>query len=313
MVKQMKNLSGINLNQLVVLDALLTELNTTRAGKKLKISQSAVSNTLKNLRLLFEDELLVRGKRSSQMELTLKARRLKEPIRKMITSASEIFSKQEIFDPQQTKRNFRIGMTDYIARILLPRLINMINGFSSNINISVYQINYTQVERAFEENDLDIAIGIFDSLAKNFCMEKLFEENNFVCIANKNHPAFKSKKLTFKTVSNYPCIIPVFYENYQFTSHRIISLMGEIAENCKKSVIKIPYITAAIDILKDGDYIYFIPEKLAYKYKKFHNIAVKSFPASVEKRTFSLCWKKHNNNDAGLIWLKDKILEAVEK
>jgi LysR family nod box-dependent transcriptional activator len=57
-----------DLNLLVALDALLTERNVTRAGKRLNLSQSAMSGALARLRHCFHDELLVPVER--QMALT---------------------------------------------------------------------------------------------------------------------------------------------------------------------------------------------------------------------------------------------------
>jgi DNA-binding transcriptional LysR family regulator len=55
------NLSNVDFNLLKVLDALITERNVTRAGKRLGRSQPAVSNALHRLRALLGDDLLVRG------------------------------------------------------------------------------------------------------------------------------------------------------------------------------------------------------------------------------------------------------------
>ncbi|BAY73162.1 MULTISPECIES: LysR family transcriptional regulator [Nostocaceae] len=46
------NLAGIDLNLLVVFDALMTEQNVTRAALRLGLSQPATSNALARLRNL---------------------------------------------------------------------------------------------------------------------------------------------------------------------------------------------------------------------------------------------------------------------
>jgi DNA-binding transcriptional LysR family regulator len=54
------NLSQIDLNLLVMLQVLLEEQSVTRAAKRLRLSQPALSNSLNRLRTLFHDPLLVR-------------------------------------------------------------------------------------------------------------------------------------------------------------------------------------------------------------------------------------------------------------
>src|SRR5688572_27548955 len=54
------NLSSIDLNLLVVVDAVLETRSATRAAARLHVTQSAVSNALRRARELFGDPLLVR-------------------------------------------------------------------------------------------------------------------------------------------------------------------------------------------------------------------------------------------------------------
>lgn len=54
----MNNLRGIDLNLLVVLEALLAERHVTRAATRLAMSQPAVSHALARLRTLLYDPLL---------------------------------------------------------------------------------------------------------------------------------------------------------------------------------------------------------------------------------------------------------------
>ena len=73
------NLRNVDLNLLVVLDALLAERNVSRAGRRVGLSQSAMSAALARLRILFRDPLLVRSGRN--LALTQGAEEL-EPISK---------------------------------------------------------------------------------------------------------------------------------------------------------------------------------------------------------------------------------------
>ena len=51
------NLAGVDLNLLVVFDALMVERNTTRAGERIGMSQPAVSKALNRLRHLCKARL----------------------------------------------------------------------------------------------------------------------------------------------------------------------------------------------------------------------------------------------------------------
>ncbi len=63
----------LDLNLLVVLDALLREHSVSKAAQLLNLSQPAVSSALKRLREFFNDEILVvQGKRMVPTALALK-------------------------------------------------------------------------------------------------------------------------------------------------------------------------------------------------------------------------------------------------
>jgi DNA-binding transcriptional LysR family regulator len=54
------NLGAIDLNLLIVFDAVMQERNVTRAGQKVGLSQPAMSHALNRLPYMLKDELFVR-------------------------------------------------------------------------------------------------------------------------------------------------------------------------------------------------------------------------------------------------------------
>src|SRR5580692_2008530 len=72
-------LGAIDLNLLVVFDAIMRERSVTRAGHRLGLSQPAMSHALTRLRHMLKDELFVRS--PNGMMPTPKAEELATPIR----------------------------------------------------------------------------------------------------------------------------------------------------------------------------------------------------------------------------------------
>lgn len=71
------NLRTLDLNLLVIFDALIEERSITAAAKKVGISQSAMSHALRRLRETFKDELVKRT--STGLVPTARAQRLSAP------------------------------------------------------------------------------------------------------------------------------------------------------------------------------------------------------------------------------------------
>merc|ERR1711965_1205160 len=109
-MQQMNNLRGIDLNLLVVLDALLAERHVSRAAARLNMSQPAVSHALARLRVLFDDPLLIR--RGGQLVASARALEIAPVLEEALRQMRVVFGPSG-FDPAKEKRTFRLTMSDY--------------------------------------------------------------------------------------------------------------------------------------------------------------------------------------------------------
>ena len=116
-------LSKIDLNLLVVLDVLLREQSVSRTAARLNLTSSAVSHALKRLRMLFDNELLVRDGR--RMVPTDRGQSLAEVLPPLLAQVEHALAKPNPFDPATSTRSFRLAAPDFMSS-LLPHLLNQI-------------------------------------------------------------------------------------------------------------------------------------------------------------------------------------------
>lgn len=114
------NLTNVDLNLLVALDALLAERHVTRAAERLSVGQPAMSATLRRLRRLFDDELLVRS--GDSMARTPLAESLVRPVRDALHAAQRVLDVGRRFDPATDDRTFTVVASDYVGLVLLKPL-----------------------------------------------------------------------------------------------------------------------------------------------------------------------------------------------
>ncbi|GFE48908.1 nodulation protein D 1 [Roseobacter cerasinus] len=107
-------LSGFNLNQLIGLEALLAEGNVTRAAKRAHLSQSAMSAVLSQLRLHFDDALLVRSGRG--MVLTPFARSLIAPMNELLSQAQSFAALRPYADSETIDREVTIVASEFVLQ-----------------------------------------------------------------------------------------------------------------------------------------------------------------------------------------------------
>ena len=111
----------LDLNLLRVFDALLDERSVTRAGDRLRLSQSAVSHALGRLRLTLDDELFVR--RSTGMEPTPRALEIGPALHTALLQMQTALAPAG-FDPATTERRFTISAGPYGCAVLMPLVVH---------------------------------------------------------------------------------------------------------------------------------------------------------------------------------------------
>ena len=119
------NLGDIDLNLLVVLDALLQEEHVTKAGERLGLSQSATSRALKKLRVLFEDDLLIKGHQG--MNLSTKATQLRPAVAQSLQELTRLFAPLPTFEPSSFDGEIWISAGPWVSDTLLTTLLRVLH------------------------------------------------------------------------------------------------------------------------------------------------------------------------------------------
>ncbi len=127
------NVSAVDLNLLVVFDALLRDRSVTVAAGRIGISQPAMSNALARLRRTFNDRLFVRTARG--MEPTPYAEQLAVPVRGACELVAKALALDAGFDASTSTRSFTFYMTDIGEIVYLPPLLERLAGAAPHLYI----------------------------------------------------------------------------------------------------------------------------------------------------------------------------------
>ena len=178
------NLKNIDLNLLVYLDVLLRERNVTHAAESLGISQPAMSNSLRRLRKLFSDPLLVRT--SGGMSPTERAEALQPMIREVVASIEKVVQPDRQFDAASAHRVFRISVSDYSESTLLPNMLRRMRSEAPNVTLDILtpsDVNFQDLE----QGNVDLVINRFDVLPQSFHQMPIWRDS-FSCIFSHRNP-----------------------------------------------------------------------------------------------------------------------------
>ncbi|KMY65149.1 LysR family transcriptional regulator, partial [Desulfocarbo indianensis] len=141
-----------------VLYTLLTEQSVTRTAVKLGQSQPAISNTLKRLREITGDAILVRGKNG--MVPTERGHELLTLAQQSLEAMERIARPSQEFDPANTTRTFHLGAPDYLDAFFLPNIVERLRKQAPQAKLVVHPLNAgVDYLAALEQGGMDLVIG----------------------------------------------------------------------------------------------------------------------------------------------------------
>ncbi|MBD3847924.1 LysR family transcriptional regulator [Bosea sp. SSUT16] len=180
------NLRSVDLNLLVVLDALLDEAHVSRAADRIGLSQPAMSSALDRCRQLFGDRLLERG--PGGMVLTPKAHALAGPVKDILASTKSLLDRNEP-DLMAIRQTVRVVTADYPAVAIAPELHRRLARTAPGITVVL--MPWHGAAAALEglgRGTIDLAISVFPVVEADFTRRELLRES-YLVVMRRGHPA----------------------------------------------------------------------------------------------------------------------------
>ncbi len=196
------NLRSLDLNLLVILDALLDEAHVSRAADRLNLTQPAVSNALQRCRVLFNDQLLERGR--GTMRRTPKAEALRAPLKTLLAGVLDLVDPPEV-PLASLQQTIRICMADYPAIFVIRPLLKALAHTAPGINIIVQPWQGAVAAReALVTGESDLALSVFPE-ADDELQCKLLLEEDYIIAMRQDHPA--AKAFSLESWLDYPHVL----------------------------------------------------------------------------------------------------------
>lgn len=303
------NLSNVDLNLLVIFDALYEQGQVTRAAQKVGLTQPAMSNALARLRVLFNVPLFIRiGK---GMQPTSRARELSRPISSILSQFGQVLGPSE-FIPAQSALTIRVATTDYGEVTLLPRLLQHLRTSAPTLKFVSRRVSevFELPRNGLESGDVDIAIGPFPQPAPPSSgisgLHLYFD--SLVCIVRAAHPTVK---------------LGLTRERYASLEHVAMLYLGReagqidrsLAEYGMKRVVVLslqPWISAAFAVA-NSDWIATVPYGLARFLAGQLKLAIMNSPFPVPPLSIGAFWHNRNTMQPSSMWIRDDLVNTVQE
>jgi DNA-binding transcriptional LysR family regulator len=293
------DISRVDLNLLLVFEALCEHQSVTRAGAAIGLSQPAMSAALAKVRILFDDPLFVRT--GGGMKPTARAEALAEPVRRVLESVRVEVLQKTRFDPRTTARTFTLIMPDIGEVAFLPKLLARLSAEAPKATVKTLAMPPAAIERALESGSADLAVGLFPDLTKAGLYQRRLFRNSFICVVAGNHPEL-SEPLTLRKYlgASHAVVCPEGRTHDLFD--RELQKLGHV----RRVRLEIPHYLSLPAIVSASDLIATVPRDIGIAFAKHAKLRLLEPPVKV---VFDVkqYWHERAHKDPVNVWLREMV------
>lgn len=305
----MSDLSRINLQHLLYLQALVEERHVTRAADRMGIGQPAMSAALARLRVVFRDVLLV--KTTSGMEPTARALEIVRRIREIAELLEGRGLSEEHFDPANAHMHWKMMSSDGISRLVLPDLIDLLDKQAPRMRVTVHPGDPRRIAEYLRDGDFDLVLGSFRVPPVELRQAQLYPQR-LVCIARRDHPQIHDN-LSLDQFDQAEHVRwgapPVVHATMETMVDEALDLLGR----SRRIKLLVSSLLLLPEIVASSDLIAVVPEKMALGARDRLTLQVLTLPFEVSSVDVSMLWHDRQHQDPAHKWLRDALRKVSQK
>lgn len=299
------NLHQIDLNLLVLFDALYRHRSVSLAAKEVCLSQSAFSHGLSRLRNRLDDPLFIRI--NNVMQPTSKAQLIAKKLSAALPLLRSALNDAMEFEASSSELEFIFVATDYTEFSLLPRLINKIQTLAPKIKITVYPAQKKLPLQELESGEVDFALGFSHQLEQsNFIEHQTWFSDSYCTIAWKENSHLK-QGLTLQRFTELSHVLVSPWGEKKGVVDQVLSTMGLN----RHIALQLPNVLVAPHTLVNTDLLLTMPRLIAIKLAQQESISIFDAPIDVPDYKLNIYWHRLNSSKASHIWLRNIIKELT--
>lgn len=296
------DMKRIDLNLLVVLDALLEDCNVTRAAARLGYTQSTISGMLARLRDLFGDPLFVRTQRG--LLPTPRARSIAGPLRQLLAESRRLVAPEE-FDPAKAQATFTVSANDYMQQAVIVAFLAKLRREARSITLAIVPPIVTGLNEALARGQIDLAVTIPEFAAPDLPSRLLYRDR-YVVAVRRRHPLARAGAVTVESLCSY--------------DHVLVSPTGgsfegptdqALARLRRKRTVRysVPNFLLVPEILQKDDLVALVPARLLTHNRR---LLVLEPPIPIPGFDVIAVWHPRMHNDTGHRWLRNSLAHSAQ-
>jgi DNA-binding transcriptional LysR family regulator len=290
---------NLDLRLLRVLHMLLTSCSVSRTAELLALSQPSVSMSLKRLRDIFGDPLLVRS--GAHMVMTERSAALLPAITRILDDISLVVDPGEGFDPSTSRRRLRIVSANCFAPFFLPRLSELILKDAPAVKVDFCSMQpETELMHGLEGGEIDLVIGNWPTLPERLRFAPLLT-TDIVCMVRVGHPLAQSRALDLKTYLTLDHISPTPWSIATWSP--IDGRLRELHLQ-RRIAVSVPEYTIAPSLLARTNLVFTTGRPFADHLASSMQLVLLNAPPELGRMKFHMLWHERAHASRQGKWLR---------
>lgn len=303
------NSGHLDLNLLIVLKQLLEEKHVSNTALTLGLSQPAVSRALQKLRVVFNDELLIRSGEGYQ--ITERGKVLQSELDQVLQGL-EALMQGDSFDPASSTKTIKLFALVPQATALIPKLFSELRERAPNMHMAVDTVPQHHFS-CLESGDVHF---VMSTAQPDYRQQNLYrlplQKRDFRLLMSSSHPLAKKKKIQVEDLLTAQLGRISLYGDKRFNLQNRLREKGYLGKDEQLNVpVSLTNFNLASSIAECSDVIFHLPTPYAKEVAKTGKLVLKEVPEEIrsDKEQVYLYWHKRFQNDGMCTWFRELIKE----
>lgn len=294
----------LDLNLLLVLEALLSEGSVTRAARRLNLAQPTVSNALAKLREHFKDPLLERSGRS--MKLTGTGRALLDPLRDALARVDRVVQGESAFDPRTANRLIRIATSDYVSAVVMPGVMAYLALHAPQFRLAIVGFGNPDPIQDLRMGSTDLLIGAFRKTSAEIHHLDLFTDG-WACVVRKEHRTLRGR-MTLKHFGE--CTHITVQPQHGSVGGSIDDILTQMSSR-RSVALSLPHLYSAIQVVLASDVVLTLAARTATALGRVFPLQVMPHPLHLKPFVVSQLWHERSHADPAHAWFRKVLADTT--
>jgi DNA-binding transcriptional LysR family regulator len=296
------DIRSVDLNLLVIFDAMARLRSVNKTAEAIGLSQPATSGAIARLRTLFEDPLFVRT--GSQMEPTPRALALAPAVRRIVQAIEAEVLQPAGFDPARAQRSFTILTPDIGEVAFLPGVLARLRNEAPQVRLHALAKPRAAAAEALERGEADLAVGFFPDLQRAGYFQQVLFKTSYVCIGCAGNRALGASP----TLKQYLAArhIVVRPDGRDHTLDRMLEDKGWK----RRVMVELSHFMSLVALLPGSDLVATVPEDISTVVGRLVPVRRIDLPFKPPQIQVQQYWHRRMQNDPANRWLRGVFYEV---